>query len=129
MHFCPCRQNAGDVGGNSSEPAHSNGTTPFRDIDAVRSIPWIVAVIALVLWTLLSAGGYAAVHGAAQWITQNADFVSRHPDVTSWLLWALDLVRDIGVFVLIGVWALVSAGIVLAAWMLQRGSKLLRVER
>ncbi len=93
----------------------------------LSKLTWSVASIVIVIWTLLSIGGYAVVQGSAEWIVQNADFVSNHPDVTGWLVWSVDLVRAVGVFVLIGAWALVSIGIVLVAWLLQRGRKLFGV--
>lgn len=92
----------------------------------MRKLTWVIAAISIAIWTLLSIGGYAVVHGAAQWITLNAEFVSDYPEVSSWLLWAVDLLRDVGVFVLAGVWAIVAFGIVIAAWLLQRGTRLLQ---
>lgn len=92
----------------------------------MSKLTWVIAIVAIALWTLLSVGGYVIVHWTAQWITLNADSALNHSEVTQWLVWAVDLLRDVGVFVLAAVWALVSIGIVLAAWALQRGNKLLR---
>lgn len=91
----------------------------------MTKLVWALAIIAVAIWTLLSVGGYALLDVSAEWMTQNADVVSNHPDITGWLAWGLDLVRDVGVFVVVGVWAFVSITIILAAWLIQRGRKLL----
>lgn len=90
---------------------------------------WILAVIAVAIWTLLSVGSYALLDVSAEWMTKNADVVSNHPDITGWLVWGLDLVRDIGVVVVIGVWAFVSIAIIVVAWLIQRGRKLMKVNQ
>lgn len=76
---------------------------------------WILAVIAVAIWTLLSVGSYALLDASAEWMTQNADVVSNHPDISGGLVWGLDLVRDVGVVVVIGVWAFVSIAIIVVA--------------
>ena len=94
----------------------------------MTKLAWAIAFVAIVIWTVLSIGGYTIINMSAQWMTQNADVVSAHPDITSWLVWGLDLVRDVGAIVVIGVWAIVSLTIVLFAWLLQRGRNFLKVK-
>jgi hypothetical protein len=77
----------------------------------------------------LSVGGYALLDMSAEWMTQNADLVSNHPDITGWLVWGLDLVRDVGVVVVLGVWAFISIAIILVACLIQRGRKLLKINQ
>ena len=91
----------------------------------MNKLTWTIAIFVIAIWSLLSIGGYALLNVSAEWMTQNADLVSKHPDVTGWLVWGLDLLRDIGVFVVISVWALVSLVIVVIVSLFQRSRKLL----
>ncbi|MBC7983426.1 MAG: hypothetical protein H7Y02_06180 [Candidatus Obscuribacterales bacterium] len=91
----------------------------------MNKLAWTIAIIVIVIWSLLSLGGYALLNVSAELMTQNTELVSKHPDVTGWLVWGLDLFRDIGVFVVISVWALVSLAIVVTVSLFQRGRKLL----
>ncbi len=95
----------------------------------MNKLVWALAVIVVAIWTLLSVGGYALIDVSAEWMEQNADRLSIHPEVTGWLLWVLNLVRNLGVFVVIGVWAFISITIILAAWLIQRSRKLLNQSR
>ena len=88
-------------------------------------LDWTIAIFVIAIWSLLSIGSYALLNVSAEWMTQNTDLVSKHPDVTGWLVWGLDLFRDIGVFVVISVWALVSLAIVVIVSLFQRSRKLL----
>ena len=91
----------------------------------MNKLTWTIAIFVIAIWSLLSIGSYALLNASAEWMTQNTDLVSKHPDVTSWLVWGLDLFRDIGVFVVISVWALVSLAIIVIVNLFQRSRKLL----
>jgi hypothetical protein len=91
----------------------------------LNKLAWTIAIIVIAIWSLLSIGSYALLNVSAEWMTQNTGLISEHPDVTGWLVWGLDLFRDVGVFVVISVWALVSIAIVVVVSLFQGSRKLL----
>ncbi|MBM3622728.1 MAG: hypothetical protein FJX20_18765 [Alphaproteobacteria bacterium] len=93
----------------------------------MRGLVWIVAVAALVVWSLLAWGVGSVVDTASDWAAANADLVSSSPGIIETLSWALGGLGSAGEVIVAVVWligVIVIVLIALAARYLARGGKL-----
>lgn len=88
----------------------------------MKKLVWSIAVVVILLWSLLSVGAYVLLWVFGDALLQSSVWVSAHPEVSRWMTWGLDLAQDFGLVIVAAVWALVTVGIVAAAWVIGRGS-------
>jgi hypothetical protein len=69
---------------------------------------WILAWIAVALWSLFAWGAYALVDVFGDAAVRNADVVTGHPEAVEFLGWALATLRSLGLAAVVVVWGLVS---------------------
>ena len=87
----------------------------------MKRLVWSIATVVILLWSLLSAGVYALLSVFGDALIRSSDWVSAHPEVSRWLAWGLDFAQDFGLVLVAVVWAMVTLGIVAAAWLMGRG--------
>jgi hypothetical protein len=84
----------------------------------VKRLVWVGALLALVMWSLLSWGSYWLVTAGAEWLAGIGAFFALPAEWTLALEWSLRLVEQFGVVLLWVLWAIVALTIVAGAWLL-----------
>jgi hypothetical protein len=74
----------------------------------MRRLLWIVAWVAVAIWSLFAWGAYGLLDFFGGIAARNADMVTGHPETVEWLSWALMALRGLGLGAVVVVWALVS---------------------
>jgi ABC-type Na+ efflux pump permease subunit len=74
----------------------------------MRRLLWIVAWMAVALWSLFAWGAYGLLDFFSGVAARNADVVTGHPESVEWLSWALTTLRGLGLGAIVFVWAVVS---------------------
>ncbi len=69
---------------------------------------WIVAIAAIVVWSLVAWAGHGLLNWSSNWAAANADHVSSVPEIVEWLSWALRSVGNASEIIVVIVWALGS---------------------
>ena len=80
---------------------------------------WVLALVAVAVWSLLSWGSYALVTGGSDWLTANADLLAPfglQAEGQYWLQWSLRLVERFGVVLLWIVWGIGTVAVLVGAW-------------
>jgi hypothetical protein len=86
----------------------------------MRRAVWIVAWIAVAIWSLVAWGAYGLLDVFGDVAVRNADVVTGHPETVELLAWGLATLRDLGLVAVILVWGFVSLLILAAAAVLGR---------
>ena len=81
---------------------------------------WVLALAAVVLWSLFSWGSYALVTGGGEWLSANAGLLGLQAESQYWLQWSLRLVEQFGVALLWIVWGFGTAAVLVGAWVATR---------
>jgi hypothetical protein len=79
----------------------------------MRHLARILAVLAVVFWSLFAWGAYALVGWVGDLVTTNADWFTGHADTVVWLSWATNLLTNIGLAGVVMVW-LIGIALILA---------------
>jgi hypothetical protein len=74
----------------------------------VKRLLWILAWIAVAIWSLFAWGAYGLLDFFGGFAARNADIVTGHPETVEWLSWALMTLRGLGLGAIVFVWGLVS---------------------
>ena len=74
----------------------------------MRRLLWIVAWMAVALWSLFAWGAYGFLDFFGGVAARNADIVPGNPEAVEWLSWALMTLRGLGLGAIVFVWGLVS---------------------
>src|SRR3712207_4878458 len=74
----------------------------------MRRLLWILAWIAVAVWSLFAWGAYGLLDFFGGIAARNADMVTGHPETVEWLSWALTALRGLGLGAIVVVWGLVS---------------------
>lgn len=74
----------------------------------MRRLLWIVAGVALALWSLLAWGAYGLIDFFGNTVVRHADVVSNRPEAVEWLSWGLGALRNVGLAAVVFVWGLIS---------------------
>ena len=74
----------------------------------MRRLLWILAWIAVALWSLFAWGAYGLLDFFGGVAARNADIVTGQPEAVEWLSWALITLRGLGLGAIVVVWGLVS---------------------
>ncbi|MBM1169732.1 hypothetical protein [Microvirga arabica] len=74
----------------------------------MRRLLWIVAWMAVAIWSLFAWGAYGLLDFFGGVAARNADIVPGNPEAVEWLSWALMTLRGLGLGAIVVVWALVS---------------------
>lgn len=80
----------------------------------MRSLAWILAGVALAVWSALAWAVHALVGFAGGVAGRNADLATSDPQTVEWLFEAARLATGLGEFAVIGVWGLGAVLILLA---------------
>jgi hypothetical protein len=81
----------------------------------MRLAIWIIATVAIALWSLVAWAGHGMLDWTSDWAAANADQVSSVPEVVEWLSWGLHSLGNASEIVVLIVWALGSILIIAAA--------------
>jgi hypothetical protein len=74
----------------------------------MKRLLWILAWIAVALWSLFAWGAYGLLDFFGGLAARNADIVTGQPEAVEWLSWALMTLRGLGLGAIVVVWGLVS---------------------
>jgi hypothetical protein len=74
----------------------------------MKRLLWVLAWIAVALWSLFAWGAYGLLDFFGGVAARNADIVTGHPESVEWLSWALMTLRGLGLGAIVFVWGLVS---------------------
>lgn len=74
----------------------------------MKRLLWILAWIAVAVWSLFAWGAYGLLDFFGGLAARNADIVAGHPETVEWLSWALMTLRSLGLGAIVAVWGLVS---------------------
>lgn len=74
----------------------------------MKRLLWILAWIAVAVWSLFAWGAYGLLDFFGGFAARNADMVTGHPESVEWLSWALMTLRSLGLGAIVVVWGLVS---------------------
>ncbi|NBJ13175.1 hypothetical protein [Microvirga arsenatis] len=74
----------------------------------MKRLLWVLAWIAVALWSLFAWGAYGLLDFFGGVAARNADIVTGHPETVEWLSWALTTLRGLGLGAIVVVWGLVS---------------------
>jgi len=74
----------------------------------MRRLLWVLAWIAVALWSLFAWGAYGLLDIFGDLAVRNADIVSDHPETVEWLSWAFATLRSLGLGAIVFVWGAVS---------------------
>lgn len=72
---------------------------------------WIAAWVLVAAWTLAARVGYGVVDLFGTVAVNRADLAARDPDQVAWIAWFFDTVRDLGLFVVVAAWLIVTSAI------------------
>lgn len=81
---------------------------------------WILAIIAIAIWSLIAWAGHSLFDWTSDWAAANADKVSSVPEIVEWLSWGLRSLGNASEIIVLIVWALGSILIVGAAGLASR---------
>lgn len=81
---------------------------------------WIIAVIALAVWSLLAWGGHALLDWLSDWAAANADKLSSVPEIVEWTSWGFRNLGNASEYIVLIAWALGSILIVGLAGLVSR---------
>lgn len=74
----------------------------------MRRLLWVLAWIAVAIWSLFAWGAYGLLDFFGGVAARNADIVTGHPETVEWLSWGLMALKGLGLGAVVVVWALVS---------------------
>ena len=74
----------------------------------MKRLLWILAWIAVAIWSLFAWGAYGLLDVFGAFAARNADIVTGHPETVEWLSWTLMTLRSLGLGAIAIVWGLVS---------------------
>ncbi|WP_230534353.1 hypothetical protein [Microvirga roseola] len=74
----------------------------------MRRALWILAWIAVAIWSLFAWGAYGLLDVFGDYAARNAEVVTSHPETVEWLSWALVSLRSLGLIAVVVVWGAVS---------------------
>ena len=74
----------------------------------MKRLLWILAWIAVAIWSLFAWGAYGLLDVFGAFAARNADIVTGQPETVEWLSWALMTLRSLGLGAIVIVWGLVS---------------------
>src|SRR5690348_10051406 len=74
----------------------------------MRRLLWILAWIAVAIWSLFAWGAYGLLDFFGGVAARNADVVTGHPETVEWLSWALTVLRSLGLGAIVILWGFVS---------------------
>jgi hypothetical protein len=74
----------------------------------MRRLLWVVAWIAVAVWSLVAWGTYGLFDLFGDMAVRNADMVGADPEAVEWIAWALATLRGLGLGAIVFVWGLVS---------------------
>jgi hypothetical protein len=74
----------------------------------MRRALWVLAWIAVALWSLFAWGAYGLLDVFGGFAARNADVVTDHPETVEWLSWGLSTLSSLGLAAIVFVWGLVS---------------------
>src|SRR3712207_8937978 len=74
----------------------------------MRRLLWILAWIAVAVWSLFAWGAYGLLDFFGGFAARNADIVTGSPEAVEGLSWALTTLRGLGLGAIVVVWGLVS---------------------
>lgn len=74
----------------------------------MRRLLWVVAWVAVALWSLFAWGAHGLLDFFGGVAVRNADLVSNHPETVEWLSWAFATLRSLGLGAIVFVWAVGS---------------------
>ena len=86
----------------------------------MRRLLWVLAWIAVAVWSLFAWGAYGLVDLLGGLAAGNVDALTGHPGAVESLSWLARALRGLGLFAVVAVWALLSSGILALAWVLTR---------
>jgi hypothetical protein len=75
----------------------------------MKTLIWILTAGVLGLWSLIAWGVHALVSLGGNAVANNADWIPLEPEAIEWASWLAAFGTDIGGWLVIGVWAIVSA--------------------
>lgn len=74
----------------------------------MRRLLWIIAWIAVAIWSLVAWGTYGLFDLFGGMAVRNADMVGANPEAVEWIAWMLATLRGLGLGAIVFVWGLVS---------------------
>ena len=74
----------------------------------MKRLLWILAWIAVAIWSLFAWGAYGLLDLFGGVAARNADIVTGHPETVEWLSWGLTTLRGLGLAAIVVVWGVVS---------------------
>ena len=74
----------------------------------MRRLLWILAWVAVAVWSLFAWGAYGLFDLFGDVAVRNADVVTNHTETVEWLSWSLSVLRSLGLAAIIFIWAAIS---------------------
>jgi hypothetical protein len=86
----------------------------------MKTLIWIGTAILVGLWSLIAWAAYALVGASGSILATNADIIPVDPELIEWASWLAVLGADVGSWLVIAIWGVVTAVMLAGAFIVTK---------
>ena len=86
----------------------------------MKTLIWFGTAVLVGLWSLVAWAAYALVGASGTILSTNADIIPVDPELIEWASWLAVLGADIGSWLVIAIWGVVTAVMLAAAFIVTK---------